>query len=58
METPKQANPACTIKVSRVFIVLIPSLISPMVSVDVNHHVYLLIVLSEPVWPSGKALGW
>ena len=51
-----------------------PSLISLMVSVDVKHHVYLLtlhslatvdvkknhsfIYTSEPVWPSGKALGW
>ena len=36
-----------------------PSLINLMVSVDVKHHVYLLINdSSEPVWPSGKALGW
>ena len=37
-----------------------PSLISPMVSEDVKHHVYLLYVMAvsgEPVWPSGKALG-
>ena len=38
-----------------------PSLISLMVSVDVKHHVYLLTYFPrpcEPVWPSGKALGW
>ena len=36
-----------------------PSLISLMVSVDVKHHVYLLIEkpVSRLVWPSGKALG-
>ena len=33
------------------------------VSVDVKHHVYLLtyiffLCVCEPVWPSGKALGW
>ena len=28
-----------------------------MVSVDVKHHVYS-DDLGEPVWPSGKALGW
>ena len=33
-----------------------PSLINFMVYVDVKHHVYLLDG-SEPVWPSGKALG-
>ena len=35
-----------------------PSLISLMVSVEVKHHVYLLMNTCEPVWPSGKALGW
>ena len=35
---------------------LSPSLISLMVSVDVKHHVYFS-ELTEPVWPSGKALG-
>ena len=36
-----------------------PSLISLMVSVDVKHHVYLLKDgRREPVWPSGKAVGW
>ena len=34
-----------------------PSLISLVVSVDVKHHVYLHSTC-EPVWPSGKALGW
>ena len=33
-----------------------PSLISPMVSVDVKHHERKKS--TEPVWPSGKALGW
>ena len=32
--------------------------ISLVVSVDVKHHVYLLLYPGEPVWPSGKALGW
>ena len=33
-----------------------PSLISRTVSVDVKHHFYWFT--REPVWPSGKALGW
>ena len=36
-----------------------PSLLSLVVSVDVKHHVYLLTFSPcEPVWLSGKALGW
>ena len=34
-----------------------PSLINLMVSVDVKHHVYLT-QRNEPVWPSGRPLGW
>ena len=39
----------------------LPSLISLTVSVDVKHYVLLLLLLPsycEPVWPSGKVLGW
>ena len=40
----------------------IPSLISLVVSVDVKNHTsfFLLFLMPQcqPVWPSGKALGW
>ena len=38
---------------------ILPVLISLMVSVDVNHRVYLLAPSSShPIWPNGKALRW
>ena len=38
----------------------LPVLMSLVVSVDFKHHVYTYFVSvgREPVWPSGKALGW
>ena len=38
---------------------LSPSIIGHLASVDVKQHgSKVLISQSEPVWPSGKALGW
>ena len=63
LHRPTKTHPGFLMTVSRyhalVSVSVAPSLISLMVSVDVKHHAYLLTFSScEPVWPSGKALGW